>query len=129
MTLFKNIIMALALVIGFTVVGVVSSGATHSVLAQADEVCKGVNLNGSGTCDDGGKVTDIMRVVLNILSWVAGIIALIMIIIGGIKFGLSGGDSNKISSARGSIVYAIVGIVIVALAQVIVRFVLAKVKT
>ncbi len=47
-----------------------------------------------------------------------------MIIINGLRFITSGGDSNAVSSAKKGILYAIVGLVIVALAQFIVRFVL-----
>jgi len=49
-----------------------------------------------------------------------------MIIIGGFKYVTSGGDSTKISSAKSTIFYALIGLVVVALAQVIVRLVLTK---
>jgi hypothetical protein len=49
-----------------------------------------------------------------------------MIIIGGFRYITSGGDSGSVSSAKNTVLYAIVGLIIVALAQVIVRFVLSK---
>lgn len=64
--------------------------------------------------------------IINIMSIAVGIVAVILIIIGGLKFVSSGGDSAKVSSAKNTIVYAVIGLVIVALAQFIVRFVIGK---
>ena len=86
--------------------------------------------SGPVTCDSDGSsksLNKILTAVLNILSLVVGIVAVVMVIIGGLRFILSGGDSNTTNAARNTILYAIVGIVIVALSQVIVHFVLTKV--
>ena len=56
-----------------------------------------------------------------------GVIAVIMIIIGGLKYIISSGDSNNINSAKNTILYAIIGLVIVAFAQEVVRYVLTNV--
>ncbi|MBA3758549.1 hypothetical protein H0X10_02865 [Candidatus Saccharibacteria bacterium] len=81
-------------------------------------------------CGDQGdaesRVNEIIRLVINIFSLIVGVIAVIMIIIGGLKYITSGGDSSNVSGAKNTILYAIIGLVIVALAQVIVRFVLQK---
>ena len=58
---------------------------------------------------------------------VVGVIAVIMIIIGGLRYITSGGDSNNTKGAKDTILYAIIGLVVVAMAQVIVKFVLNKV--
>jgi len=50
-----------------------------------------------------------------------------MIIFGGFKYITSGGDAGGVTGAKNTILYAIVGLVIVALAQVIVRFVIGTV--
>jgi hypothetical protein len=49
-----------------------------------------------------------------------------MVIYGGFKYITSGGDSGKVTSAKNTIVYAAIGLVVVALAQFIVKFVLGK---
>lgn len=72
------------------------------------------------------NLTSIMRLAVNLLSVVAGIIAVIAIIISGMKYITSGGDASQVSSAKRSLIYAVVGIVVAAMAQIIVRFVLAK---
>jgi hypothetical protein len=56
-----------------------------------------------------------------------GVVAVIMFIVGGFRYITSAGDSSKVSSAKNTLVYAIIGLVVVALAQAIVLFVLNKV--
>jgi len=75
---------------------------------------------------DNGSITSIARQVVNILSLVIGALSVIMIIIGGFKYIVSAGASDKVTAAKNTILYAIIGLVIVALAQLIVHFVLNK---
>lgn len=51
-----------------------------------------------------------------------------MIIVGGFRYVISGGDSNGVSGAKNTIMYAIIGLVIVLFAQIIVKFVLTNTK-
>lgn len=74
------------------------------------------------------SVNNIIATVINIFSLVVGVISVIMIIIGGLKYITSGGDSGNVSGAKNTILYAIVGLVVVALAQIIVQFVLNRVN-
>ncbi len=76
--------------------------------------------------DAGTKVDNIIKLVINVLSLIVGVVSVIMIIIGGLKYITSGGDSGNITGAKNTILYAIIGLVIVALAQVVVKFVLNK---
>ncbi len=76
--------------------------------------------------DPSTKVNDLITQIINVFSVVVGIVAVIMIIYGGFKYITSGGDSNNITGAKNTILYAIIGLIIVALAQFIVRFVLSK---
>ena len=71
-----------------------------------------------------GGVYKLATQVVNIFSVIVGIIAVIMIIFGGFKYITSGGDSGNVSGAKNTLIYAIVGLIIVALAQFIVKFVL-----
>jgi len=96
-------------------------------------ICEGVGIatGDANGCDDGASGTAsadglyaLARNVVNIFSIIVGIIAVIMIIFGGFKYITSGGDSGNVSGAKNTLIYAIVGLVIVALAQFIVRFVL-----
>jgi hypothetical protein len=78
--------------------------------------------------DASTTVENIVKLVINIFSWIVGIIAVIMIIVGGLKYITSSGDSGNVTGAKNTILYAVVGLVVVALAQFVVRFVLDKVK-
>jgi hypothetical protein len=110
-----------------------------AVSAQATPDVKGnlgcgANLQvdtGNCTPDTAGgteKIQSIVTTVINIFSVVVGIVAVIMIIVGGFKYITSGGDSGNITSAKNTIVYAVIGLVVVALAQFFVQFVLNKVN-
>lgn len=100
------------------------------------QVCAGATLDVSSTSQcavstaaSQDKANEIIKTVINIFSLVVGIVSVIMIIFGGLKYITSGGDSNNVSSAKNTIIYAVIGLVIVALAQFIVQFVLNKVTT
>lgn len=62
----------------------------------------------------------------NIIAIMGGVAAVIIIIISGIKFMTSGGDSEKIKSARNTIINAIIGIIIILLSRAIILFVTAR---
>lgn len=97
-------------------------------------VCNGaeISLDDKGCTDPkaaGGanqRVNALIANVTNILSLIVGIVAVIMIIVSGFKYVTSGGDSARVSSAKTTIIYAIIGLIIVVLAQIIVRFVIGK---
>lgn len=96
--------------------------------AAKNAACEGLGLVGE-TCDEadaGGEVNNLVATIVNILSWIVGVAAVIMIIIGGFKYITSNGDSNGISSAKTTLTYAIVGLVIAVMAQLIVQFVLKQ---
>lgn len=91
--------------------------------------CGGTNATGFSSEDcnqDAGKLPAILSNIINIFSWIVGIVSVIMIIYGGFRYIISGGDSNGVTAAKNTILYAIIGLVIVALAQVIVQFVLTE---
>ena len=73
------------------------------------------------------QATQLIASIINILSLVVGVVAVVMIIIGGFKYITSGGDSGNVTGAKNTILYAVIGLVIVALAQIIVRFVLDRI--
>ncbi len=108
--------------------------AAHAADIQ-NGLCNGINLeadpgndcnpqtNGQAAVD---TVNNTLTLVINIFSFIVGVVSVIMIIVGGLKYITSGGDSANVQGAKNTIIYAIVGLVVVALAQVIVRFVLAR---
>ena|SRR5581483_1879866 len=73
------------------------------------------------------KINNLITTIVNIFSAVVGIISVIMIIVGGFQYITSGGDTGKVGTAKTTIIYAIVGLIVVAFAQFLVQFVLNKV--
>lgn len=65
---------------------------------------------------------------LNLLMWIAGILAVVMIIYAGYLFVRSSNDSSKITSAKNIILYAVIGLIVIAAANVIVAFVIKTVE-
>lgn len=68
---------------------------------------------------DGG----IFAQITNVMLFIVGAISVIMIIIGGLRYVLSGGDSANVSAAKNTILYAIVGIIVSLLAYAAVSFI------
>ncbi len=93
-------------------------------------LCSGANLSVRDTTDctaagdNEENIDNLITTIINIFSLIVGLIAVIMIIIGGIKYITSGGDSGNVTGAKNTILYAVIGLVVVALAQLIVNFVL-----
>lgn len=89
----------------------------ETVAGQGREAC--------GTTNN-ARINSVISTVLNILSLVVGVVAVVMVIIAGLKYITSQGDSASVSSAKNTLLYAVIGIIIVAMAQFIVQFVLAR---
>ncbi len=93
--------------------GSFSTGSGCSPAASQD-------INGSA------NLTNTFKFIVNVFSVIVGVVAVVMIIWGGLRYITSGGDSGKITSAKNTIIYAVIGLIVVALAQFIVQFVLGK---
>jgi hypothetical protein len=84
-------------------------------------------LDNTQDCSTGGSgVTNVVSKAVNILSLAVGIAAIIMVIVSGLKYITSGGDSTKAGSAKNTLIYALIGVAIAALAQLLVHFVLTN---
>ncbi|HEX5798455.1 MAG TPA: hypothetical protein VFX79_03810, partial [Candidatus Saccharimonadales bacterium] len=119
--------------LGFSLVfSAPGASAADSLFSGAKrEACAGTQLTGTAadancTADDQDRLVGTIKKGINFFSVIIGIIAVIMIIIGGFRYIISDGDSGKINTARNTIIYALVGLLLVAFAQVIVRFVLTR---
>ena len=61
--------------------------------------------------------------ITSILLFIVGAVAVIMLIFGGIRYIVSGGDQNNVTAAKNTILYAIIGIIVALLAYAAVKFV------
>lgn len=85
--------------------------------------CDAANVEQCGNAS-AQSLDDTIANVVDILSVVIGLVAVIMIVIAGFRYITSGGAQDKVKSAKDTLLYAIIGLIIVVLAQLIVRFVL-----
>lgn len=105
-----------------------ASAATDCVKTPNAPVCQAqggvTGIGGGGEGKTAGDFSELIKRVINILLFLIGAIAVIMIIIGGIRYTTSGGDSSQAKGARDTILYAVIGLVIAVMAYAIVNFVL-----
>jgi type IV secretion system pilin len=127
--------MPIAVPVAVSAADAVCSGGNSTI---ADNVSKGANGAATGdnssTCATDTNVNDdslasLGRKIVNLFSLIIGVIAIIMIIYGGFRYITSGGASERVGNAKNTLIYAIVGLIIVALAQIIVHFVLNQTNT
>ncbi len=101
------------------------------VSAIVPEAVSAVSLSDGISATEGDGVPtnledDVITTVVNVLLWIIGIISVVMLIIGGIRYAGSGGDSGAVSSAKNTILYAIIGLAIAIFAYAIVNWVLGE---
>lgn len=121
---FRSLLAAFLLVGSFSL----ATMQPQSALAAPVDVLTKCN-NESKVCagTDKNSLYTLIKSVINVLLVVAGIIAVIMIIVGGIRYSTSGGDAGQTKSARDTVIYAVVGLVIAIMSFAIVNFVLARI--
>lgn len=135
MGIFKTAVLGFALL----VVPILAVQSVHAQFNPLDPSCLDENGNrrpelaDSDLCaeselrEDENPLTGtegVIMTVANVLALISGVIAVIIIIISGIQMITSSGDSNKVKSARDTIIYASVGIVVIVLARSIVIFII-----
>jgi hypothetical protein len=129
------LVLALGLSIGTpALVPALASAAPVKCNNISQNIADGANdasgANGKSTidCNDsgikGGSIGAGAKNIVDLFSVIVGIVAIIMIIYGGFRYITSGGDSGRVGNAKNTLIYAVIGLIIVALAQVIVHFVL-----
>ena len=134
-TLRKNavtLVAVLALAVSFMALPAVSYAQEAVNIQNCVGGGTSVDLGTTGCPDSntaGGTtaINNTIKTIVNVFSAIVGVISVIMIIFGGFKYITSGGDSGNIASAKNTIIYAVIGLVVVALAQFIVQFVLNRV--
>ena len=84
--------------------------------------CDGIDKNGNNTNDLMTRVNTIINVVIGFV----GLVAVVVIILGGISYTTSAGDPGKVKKAKDTILYGIIGLVVAVLAFAIVNFVLGN---
>lgn len=98
------------------------SSTCPSTSTSKGQVLQGLGQTGSDCSDT--QVNETLKTVITILSIVVGVASVIVIILSGFKYIVSGGEQGKVANAKNSLLYALVGVAVAALAQLMIHFVL-----
>ena len=113
-------------IIAVSMLFMLSSGVAFAKTGK--EACSGYesNPNFQLVCRGGGEsdMQDVVRNVLSAIFGFIGIIAAVMIIIGGVKYSTSAGDPGKVQSAKNTIMFSIIGLIVALSAFAITNFIL-----
>lgn len=107
----------------FSVVPVSTVGAAGAI----DSACANNNVNSdNAVCTRNGttSTSSFVGALVNTLLFVVGALSVIMIIVGGLLFVTSQGDSGGITRAKNTLLYAVIGLVVAILAYAIVNWIL-----
>ncbi len=135
----KILLISFAMALGMSAPALIPAAA-HAASATDNNItnglCTGANSaagQGGSECAAGGNgnsdLKSLAGKVVNLISLIVGIVAIIMIIYGGFRYITSGGDSGRVGNAKNTLIYAIIGLIIVALSQFIVHYVLTAAET
>lgn len=126
--LMLNVVAVVLTVVGLG--GVASMSPAYAAIlcpngqeAASFDACDAYDKNATKEND----LFETLNIILNVVIGVIGFIAVAMIVMGGISFATSQGDTSKVAKARNTILYGVVGLVVAILAFAIVNFVLANV--
>lgn len=127
-------ILSSILVLSFCLLAVPMSVQAKDILGPSAECSNGTAGTGSSAvCTDDSNtsaandpIVSKLRNIARIIAFIAGAAAIILILVGSLQYVTSNGDSNKIKSARDTVIYALIGLVVIVLAATIIEFVLNK---
>jgi len=117
-----KLMIATAVVIG---VGVAILPGVDANAVNVFDQC-GANADAAVCKAKGDNASSMIQTVINILLYILGIIAVVMIVIGGIRYTTSNGDPGSLKTARDTIIYSVVGLVVAILAYAIVNLVVGR---
>lgn len=110
-------------------VAAISMIGSPLVSAGADpytQICAGGKEAVNGVCDD-GDIDDVWKIAADVATWIltaVGVVCVIFIIFGGVRYATSGGDAEKVKKAKNTLLYALIGLAVALLANVIMSLVI-----
>jgi len=122
---WKHIALSFALLtgIGFAVLPASNVGAINVIKDQCNAASPDSPICAAATKDNSKTMT---QTIINTMLQILGILAVIMIIVGGIRYTVSNGDASRVKAAKDTVTYAVVGLVVALLSYAIVNFVIGK---
>lgn len=132
--LVLNAIAAVLMVLGLgTVASLSPAYAAQGLCPNGDKIPAGGSLAdcnddfGQNAANNEDNLMATLTVIVNVIVGVVGFVAVVMIVIGGISFATSQGDTGRVAKARNTILYGVVGLVVALLAYAIVNFVISSI--
>lgn len=122
----KNILIAASIVALGTVTIALTGVSVEAASCGSAKQCIDQGLTASGASGTPGDLSTILTTVTNILLFLMGAVSVIMIIIGGFRYVTSQGDQTQMQSAKNTILYAVIGVVVSIAAYAIVSFVVSQ---
>ena len=130
--LFKLLTVSLGLLGFITFFGLgIANAASLTTVCNDSNVTAGSGVSSSAFCKDNSTTDPVigtLNLVTNLITGIAGFVAVVMIIVSGFQMVSSSGNPEKISQARTTIIYSIVGLLVVALARIVILFIVRKLK-
>lgn len=131
MSKMKYIAAYLLLMIGVTLGSATIFSSPSLALNPNQGLCEGSGgVWAGGKCindeAEGRTVEGFLSDITNVLLYIIGAVAVVMLVIGGIKYTTSAGDQQAIKSAKDTIFYSIIGIVVAFLAYAVVNFIVTR---
>jgi len=125
MKYIKRVLISLALLSGFVFTAIPAPAGAIDVFKDA---CSGVTNNAvcDATTNPKDNAGSVIRTVVNTFLYMAGAAAVIVIVIAGILYSTSGGETANVKRAKDMLTYAVIGLVVALLAYAIVNFVIAR---
>lgn len=122
-------VVAIVATLGIAFAGLALAPAAHAADCDTGGGQR-LNVNAGVDCAQGDETPTtlfgaegIFTTIVNVMLFLIGAISVIMLIIGGVRYTISNGDQGAVTSAKNTIMYAIIGLVVAILAFAIVRFV------
>ena len=103
--------------------GVVAFSPVSYAACSSAADCVNDGLDATGGQGSNTSVGDIVSTVVKVLLFIIGAVSVIMIILGGIRYTISQGDSSAVTAAKNTILYAVIGLLVAIFAYAIVSFV------
>lgn len=107
-------------------IGVATMTPAFAADCKTAAECAQVGVDTTGGTGGSASVGDIVKTIVNVLLYILGAVAVIMIVLGGIRYTISQGDSSALTSAKNTILYSVIGLIVALLAYGIVNFVLTQ---
>lgn len=120
----KNIIMTILTLALSAITLVFVNMPVEAASCGSAKQCIDQGLTASGASTTPNSLSSILTTVTNILLFLMGAVSVIMVIIGGFRYVTSQGDQTQMQSAKNTILYAVVGLIVAIAAYAIVSFVI-----